>query len=258
MFIGLSAGVANTTGTGNMFIGHQAGVANTEGTGNTFIGNQAGSGNTTGRFNTFIGNQAGSGITTGISNTFIGNNAGASSNITGSICIGDGVIGNTSNELTIASNITQIRMTGLASQAVGSTLTFDTANKTIMYTASSERYKKDIMDIENVYSIDDIVDNLRPVSFKWKTDGVQDFGLIAEEVELVLKDLVCYNSDGIPETVAYYKLSTVLLAKIKKQTSEIAYLKSELLSNIQLQESENAYLKSELLSLKTSVKQLSK
>jgi hypothetical protein len=82
--------------------------------------------------------------------------------------------------------------------------------------------------------------------------------LIAEEVELVLKDLVCYNSDGIPETVDYHKLPTVLLSKIKTQASEIAYLKSEILSNIQLQASEKSYLKSELLSLKTSVEQLSK
>jgi hypothetical protein len=149
-------------------------------------------------------------------------------------------------------------MTGLSSQAGGSALTFNTTNKTIMYTASSERYKNDINDINLTYPVDDIVGNLRPVSFKWKTDGVQDFGLIAEEVEFVLKDLVCYNSDGTPETVDYHKLPTVLLSKIKTQASEISYLKSELLSKIKTQASEKSYLKSELLSLKTSVEQLSK
>jgi hypothetical protein len=54
--------------------------------------------------------------------------------------------------------------------------------------------------------------------------------LIAEEVDLVVKDLVCYNSDGTPETVAYHKLPTILLSKIKMQDSIIAQLTTDLQS----------------------------
>ena len=132
--------------------------------------------------------------------------------------------------MTIAANITQIRMTGLTSQVGGANLTFDTSTKTIMYTASSQRYKNDIQDINLTYPVSDIVERLRPVSFRWNTDGVQDFGLIAEEVELVIKDLVCYNENGVPETVAYQKLPTLLLSYIKtlkeSLNSEILELKS--------------------------------
>jgi hypothetical protein len=151
--------------------------------------------------------------------------------------------------MTIASNITQIRMTGLGSRpggpAGGAALTFDTSKKTFGYTASSERYKKDIMDIDNVYSIEEIFDKLRPVSFKWKSNDMQDFGLISEEVDLVLKDLVCYNSDGTCETVAYHKLPTILLSKMKIQDSKM-----------KIQDSKIEQLTSELLSLKSSIEQL--
>jgi hypothetical protein len=142
--------------------------------------------------------------------------------------------------MTIASNITQLRMTGLGTQAGGTTITFDTVNKTIRYDSSSLRYKRDVIDIENEYDIDNIIDGLRPVKFIWKDTGKKDIGLIAEEVNTVLPEIVCYNEFNTPEAVAYHKLPTVLLSKIKTQASEIAYLKSE------------------LLALKTSVEQLSK
>jgi hypothetical protein len=135
--------------------------------------------------------------------------------------------------MTIAANITQIRMTGLSSQVGGSTLTFDTTNKTIMYTASSERYKKDITDINNVYSVGDIVNQLRPVSFKWKTNDIQDFGLIAEEVEPILKDLVCYNPEGTPETVSYHKLPVLLLKYCKDMSANFTQQISQLTQRIQ-------------------------
>jgi hypothetical protein len=121
-------------------------------------------------------------------------------------------------------------MTGLSSQVGGSALTFDTTNKTIMYTASSERYKNDIKDINLTYSVDDIVKSLRPVSFKWNKDGVQDFGLIAEEVELVTKDLVCYNENGLPESVSYHKLPTLLLSYIQKLTFNLDSVQNKIIN----------------------------
>ena len=68
--------------------------------------------------------------------------------------------------------------------------------------------------------------NLRPVSFKWKGNGQADFGLIAEEVDKVLPMLVHYDND-VPESVAYDKLSVLLLMEVKKLREEIKELKEK-------------------------------
>jgi hypothetical protein len=84
------------------------------------------------------------------------------------------------------------------------------------------------LDIELTYPVNDIVNSLRPVSFKWKADDIQDFGLIAEEVDVFMKDLVCYNSDGTPETIAYHKLPVLLLKYCKTMNSEMQSLKQRI------------------------------
>jgi hypothetical protein len=74
-FVGRYAGVNNTSHR-NVFVGDSAGVANTTGSRNTFVGAKAGRDNTTDYSNTFIGNEAGQSSTLGYINTFIGANAG--------------------------------------------------------------------------------------------------------------------------------------------------------------------------------------
>ena len=89
--------------------------------------------------------------------------------------------------------------------------------------SSSRRYKENIIDLsmntENIY-------DLRPVSFDWKGNGKSDFGLIAEEVDDVLPTLVHYQND-VPESVAYDKLSVLLLIEVKKLREEIKDLKEK-------------------------------
>lgn len=65
---------------------------------------------------------------------------------------------------------------------------------------------------------------LNPVRFRWKRDGSPDVGLIAEEVDEVLKDLVTYNEKGKPEGVQYEKLSLYLLEVVKDQQKQIEAL----------------------------------
>ena len=59
LFLGLSAGTANTTGTFNTFVGSLAGTSNTTGTSNSFFGPSAGLSNQTGTDNSFFGRDAG-------------------------------------------------------------------------------------------------------------------------------------------------------------------------------------------------------
>jgi hypothetical protein len=71
-FVGIKAGVANTSGNWNTFVGQQAGTTNTIGDQNTFVGGVAGQSNTTGYHNTFVGVGAGQANVAGNYNTYVG------------------------------------------------------------------------------------------------------------------------------------------------------------------------------------------
>jgi hypothetical protein len=94
--------------------------------------------------------------------------------------------------------------------------------------SSSERYKEEIRDItdeevERVYE-------LQGRHYRWKPDngGHEDFGLIAEEVDLVFPELAPKNEEGQPETVNFKHLTGLLVEVVKKQKEEIENLKDEL------------------------------
>jgi hypothetical protein len=78
------------------------------------------------------------------------------------------------------------------------------------------RYKRDIQDMGEA---SDKLMKLRPVAFRYKADptGVQEYGLIAEEVAKVYPELVIMGADGKPETVAYHLLPAMLLNEFQKQ-----------------------------------------
>ncbi len=84
--------------------------------------------------------------------------------------------------------------------------------------SSSRRYKTNIrnldIDTEKLY-------DLRPVSFTYKANGAEAFGLIAEEVEPLFPELVIYNSKGIVDGVAYQNLNVLMLNELQKQKKTI-------------------------------------
>jgi hypothetical protein len=72
----------------------------------------------------------------------------------------------------------------------------------------------------------DKVLTLRPVTFQYKEaeeDGSNpiQYGLIAEEVEKVMPDLVVYNDQGQPETLAYQTLAPLLLNELQKEHKQL-------------------------------------
>lgn len=80
---------------------------------------------------------------------------------------------------------------------------------------SSIRFKTDIETLSDARSI---VDQLRGVRFHWKDDDRPDVGLIAEEVEAVLPELVTYESDGATvRGLRYGPLVAVLIEANKAQ-----------------------------------------
>jgi len=96
--------------------------------------------------------------------------------------------------------------------------------KTITET-SDERLKKNIQPL--VSSLAKLA-QLRGVSFKWK-DEPQDnqIGLVAQEVEKILPEIVSTDSEGY-KSIAYGKLTAVLLEAIKEQQQQIDELNKRL------------------------------
>jgi len=99
------------------------------------------------------------------------------------------------------------------------------ASGNLGYISSSERYKKNIINMESI----DWLYNLRPVNYIYKEDIglVKQYGLIAEEVNKVNPAFVSYDAKGNPETVNYNLLISPMLKAIQDQQQQINKLESE-------------------------------
>ena len=95
---------------------------------------------------------------------------------------------------------------------------------------SDARLKTNVKTIDNAL---DIVGQLRGVSFDWKESGKHSIGVIAQEVETVLPELVTQSRSVDPETkeesdvksVDYGKMVGVLINAIKELKAEVEELK---------------------------------
>jgi hypothetical protein len=90
---------------------------------------------------------------------------------------------------------------------------------------SSKRFKTNINNLNN--SLDSI-NKLQGVTFDWKETGKSDIGLIAEEVNEILPDLVKKDEDDAPEGIDYGKLTAVLIEAVKELTQKVSDLESKL------------------------------
>jgi hypothetical protein len=89
--------------------------------------------------------------------------------------------------------------------------------------ASSRRFKENIVDAD--IDTDAVLDiRVRKFNYKKSFDESmpEDIGVIAEELEdLGLIDFIYYDSEGIPDGVAYEKLALALIPVLKKQQAQI-------------------------------------
>jgi len=229
--VGAQALLASTTGSGNTALGraalrdNQAGASNTAlganampsalGTANAAVGAFAFYSLTTGDDNVGLGDNAGSSLISGSSNIYIGRAAGGATNESGTIRIGSGP-----QTRAFVRGINGVT-TGL-NNAVP--VVVDSAGQ-LGTVSSSARTKFDIQDLP--LEITGAVARLRPVSFRYKqafADGSTpvQYGLIAEEVERVLPELVAYDEHGAPSTVKYHVLPALLLAEVQRLQAALA------------------------------------
>jgi len=99
-----------------------------------------------------------------------------------------------------------------------------TVNGTITE-SSARRYKENIVSLEN--SLDKII-KLKGVSYNKIETGIKEIGFIAEEVNETLPELVLKNGEGEIESVAYGRVSVIIVEAIKELKKEIEELKAKL------------------------------
>jgi hypothetical protein len=226
--------LANTTGSYNNAMGIEALYANTLGSQNSAVGYGALYNNTTGNYNTAMGYFAGFNLTSGNNNIDI-NNRGMSGE-SGVIRIGiQGTQGSTYIAGIYGSTVTS-----------GVSVIVD-ATGHLGIASSSRAYKQDI---EPVHDQSERLYRLRPVTFRYTQADIRgekplQYGLIAEEVATVFPELVSYNTNGKPETVAYQTLTPLLLDQLQKQHRELR----ETQALLRTQTRELAALKAQLAGL---------
>jgi len=204
----------NSTGKGNAAQGSNALANNTTGIRNVGIGNNALILNTSGSYNIGLGMNAGSNQTTGNDNIYIANLgiAGESQTLR---------LGTQGTSGVVGSGIRSAYMAGVVTATVTGSAVYITPSGQLGVLASSERFKTDV---KSMGASSDKLAQLRPVTFKLKTDpdGTTQYGLIAEEVAKVYPELAIHGADGRINGVRYEELAPMLLNEVQHQNAQLA------------------------------------
>ena len=97
-------------------------------------------------------------------------------------------------------------------------------NATDFNSLSDATMKEDIQPLSN--SID-VLRQINPVKFNWKDNGKTAYGVVAQQIQQVLPDLVSENDKGVL-SVAYSQLIAFLVDAVKSQQQEIDSLKDKM------------------------------
>ena len=213
---GTSALYSNSTGYYNVASGVSALYYNLSGHDNTAEGYSALL-NSTGSNNIALGSSAGANITTGSNNIAIGH-AGQAGDA-GKIRLGK----SGTHTATLIAGIYNKTVT--SGPAVGVLID---SNGKLGTVVSSARYKEAIQPMEKD---SEAILALQPVSFRYKheldPDGIQQFGLIAEQVEEISPDLVVRDEDGKVNAVRYEAVNAMLLNEFLKEHRRVQALESK-------------------------------
>lgn len=93
-----------------------------------------------------------------------------------------------------------------------------TINATIFNSTSDANLKKNIKPLES--SIE-ILKRIEPVSFNWKDNDKKSYGVIAQELEKILPELVCFNQVNNHKSVSYIPLIALLINAVKELDRKI-------------------------------------
>ena len=226
VIIGVEAGRYLATATGNQYIGNSAGRCMCNGGYNVAIGILALQGSTTvsdntGANNVALGRDAGCVITSGSSNVMIGFDAGdAVTSGSENVIIGKGV------DVASASGNNQFIIGIDSNKWICGDSSYNTTVNDI--SATNFNSTSDIRLKTNIQPIGDPIGKVKQiegVSFNWKKDNKPALGVIADQVEKILPELV-HGDD--PKTVNYNGLIGLLIETVKEQQNQIDELKDRI------------------------------
>jgi len=230
--VGHSALQSNVDGGQNNAMGDLALFSNTSGGTNTAVGDDALFSVTEGSSNTGLGDEAGNGITTGSNNTCIGAGAGVG------IVDGSDIIAIGTPAAGIFANFGPTCFIGGINEPTGdpgsTVAVLIDSNNNLGTSASTRRVKHDIKPMDKA---SEVILALKPVTFKYNYDvkNTPCFGLVAEDVAEVDRDLVVLDKEGRPKTVRYDQVNAMLLneflkehKKVEEQQASISQLKGEM------------------------------
>jgi len=116
-------------------------------------------------------------------------------------------------------------VTALAINLSNKNATFSGNVSSTGFTSSSSiRYKERVSPIHDGLGL---IKQLTGVRYFWKQDGSADIGLIAEDVQTVLPELV-HIKDKIVEGIDYGKLTAVLIEAVKELSNRVEQLEKQL------------------------------
>jgi hypothetical protein len=193
-------------GNANTAVGDRALSSQSNDSNNTGLGSFALASLASGGGNIGLGAGAGDILTSGFSNMYLGNEGVASENQT--IRLGSGSVH------------TRMFVAGVLNSGVTGSAVLISGTGQLGIATSSARFKEDVANMGDASSA---LFKLRPVTFHYKghADDPTQYGLIAEEVEKVLPELVMKDSDGQPQTVLYHEMPAMLLNELQKQQRRI-------------------------------------
>ena len=220
--------LASSTQSGNTAVGSRALVSATSGNNNTAVGSNALFSNIVGVGNTAVGIAALYNTTTS-GNIGVGNGAGVNAtNPFNSVFIGNAGLAADTATIKVGTQGTQTStfIAGIRGVTTGNNnavaVLVDSAGQ-LGTVSSSRRYKHDIQPMGDASAA---LMKLRPVTFRYKkpyADGSTpiEYGLIAEEANEALPDLVVFNERGQPETIKYHLLPALLVNEYQRQQKTI-------------------------------------
>lgn len=132
--------------------------------------------------------------------------------------------------LSVGTGILEINASGIDITGISTSTSVSTGSVTssgvvtaVDFNSTSDRELK-----ENITTVDhavDITQQLRGVRFEWKKDGKPAYGVIAQELEEVLPELVSQTN---PKTVNYNGIVGVLIEAVKELSNEVEELKRQI------------------------------
>jgi len=112
----------------------------------------------------------------------------------------------------------------MRNSAVGVPILWDTSNGGRLHrNSSSLKYKKDIVDLTYGLST---VEALRAVSYTENDSDYQTIGMIAEEVNVVVPEVVALDGEGNPDGIAYHLIVPILVKAIQELSAKVDALEN--------------------------------